>query len=155
MTESYDFSECRLCPRRCGADRTKGRGLCGVGQSLKIARAALHFWEEPCISGAEGSGTIFFSGCPLRCVFCQNREINSGKGKEISARRLQEICFELKAKGATNINLVTPTHFAPQIREALLPIKKELHLPVVVNTGGYDTPEQLGFFEGLDRKSVV
>lgn len=149
MTESYDFSECRLCPRRCGADRTKGRGLCGVGQSLKIARAALHFWEEPCISGAEGSGTIFFSGCPLRCVFCQNREINGGKGQEISARRLQEICFELKAKGANNINLVTPTHFAPQLREALLPIKKELHLPVVVNTGGYDTPEQLGFFEGL------
>ena len=140
MTESYDFSECRLCPRRCGADRTKGRGLCGVGQSLKIARAALHFWEEPCISGAEGSGTIFFSGCPLRCVFCQNKEINSGKGKEISARRLQEICFELKAKGATNINLVTPTHFLPWILPALEP---KLPVPVVYNCGGYESVETL------------
>lgn len=149
MTESYNFSECKLCPRRCGADRIKGKGLCGVGQHLKIARAALHFWEEPCISGTKGSGTIFFSGCPLRCVFCQNREINSGKGKEISTQRLREICFELKAKGANNINLVTPAHFAPQIRESLLPIKKDLSLPIVVNTGGYDTPEQLRFFDGL------
>ncbi len=150
MNNAYDFTSCKLCPRACGANRTKGIGLCGVGKNLKIARAALHFWEEPCISGKEGSGTIFFSGCPLHCIFCQNREISRGaKGKEVSVSRIREICFELKALNANNINLVTPMHFAPQLREALLPIKKELGLPVIVNTGAYDSPEQLGFFDGL------
>ena len=147
---SYDFSSCKLCPRACGADRQSGRGLCGVGASLRVARAAPHFWEEPCISGARGSGTIFFSGCPLRCVYCQNRDISfSGQGKDVSPERLREICFELKAAGVHNINLVTPMHFAPQIRAALLPIKKDIALPIVVNTGGYDSPEQIALFEGL------
>lgn len=149
-SSSYDFRNCTLCPRACGANRLAREGFCGVGAELKIARAALHFWEEPCISGKEGSGAIFFSGCPLGCVFCQNREIRSGKvGKNVSVERLREICFELKAQGANNINLVTPMHFAPQIREALLPIKKELALPIVVNTGGYDSAMQLDFFKGL------
>lgn len=147
---AYNFEHCILCPRACGANRISGKGLCGVGADLKIARAALHFWEEPCISGKKGSGTIFFSGCPLGCVFCQNQDIRSGeKGKTVSVERLQEICFELKTLGAHNINLVTPMHFAPQLRAALLPVKKELALPVVVNTGGYDSTAQLSFFEGL------
>ena len=150
IKRSYDFTHCTLCPRACKANREEGRGICGVGKELKIARAALNFWEEPCISGKEGSGTVFFSGCPLHCVFCQNREISGGeKGKEISKERFVKICFELKAAGANNINLVTPMHYAPQIREALLPIKKDLGLPIVVNTGGYDTEEQIASFEGL------
>ena len=141
---------CTLCPRACGANRETGAGLCGASKNMKVARAALHFWEEPCISGKNGSGTVFFSGCPLRCVFCQNEKISrEGYGKEISGQRLVEICFELKAKGAHNINLVTPMHFAPMIREALLPVKKDLGLPIVVNTGGYDSPEQLAAFDGL------
>ena len=145
---NYRF--CTLCPRACGANRETGVGLCGASKNMKIARAALHFWEEPCISGKNGSGAIFFSGCPLRCVYCQNDKISRGGfGREISGQRLVEICFALKAQGAHNINLVTPMHFAPQIREALLPVKKELGIPLVVNTGGYDSPEQLAFFDGL------
>ena len=141
---------CTLCPRACGANRETGAGLCGASKNMKVARAALHFWEEPCISGKNGSGTVFFSGCPLRCVFCQNEKISrEGYGKEISGQRLVEICFALKAQGAHNINLVTPMHFAPMIREALLPVKKDLGLPIVVNTGGYDSPEQLAAFDGL------
>ena len=147
---NYDFKNCTLCPRACGADRETGVGFCGVSEKIKIARAALHMWEEPCISGKNGSGTIFFSGCPLHCVFCQNDVISCGdRGKEISEERLRQICFELKSKGAHNINLVTPMHFAPRIRAALLPIKKELALPIVVNTGGYDSLKQLSCFEGL------
>lgn len=144
------MKNCTLCPRRCGADRTKGPGFCGAGEKMKIARAALHFYEEPCISGKEGSGTIFFSGCPLGCVFCQNTEISHGKkGREITEKELQDFAFSLKKQGANNINLVTPCHFAPQIRSALLPIKNELQLPIAVNTGGYDSLLQLSFFEGL------
>ncbi len=147
---SIDYSTCRLCPRHCGKNRVSSVGYCGVGAELKIARAGLHFYEEPCISGKNGSGTIFFSGCPLGCIFCQNREISTrAYGKEISIERLREICFELKASGAENINLVTPMHFAPQIKEALMPIKKTLALPIIVNTGGYDSPKQLSFFDGL------
>ncbi len=134
--------KCTLCPRNCGANRENSLGYCRVPNTMKIARAALHHWEEPCISGSSGSGTIFFTGCSLGCVFCQNREISRGeKGREVSATRLQEICFELKAQGAHNINLVTPMHYAPQITAALAPIKKELSLPIVCNTGGYDRPE--------------
>ena len=146
----YDFSSCRLCPRACGADRTSGVGFCGVSDQLTVARAALHFWEEPCISGKTGAGTIFFSGCPLHCSYCQNREISTGAtGKIITASRLREICFELKAAGACCIDLVTPAHFAPQLRQALLPIKPSLGIPFVVNTGGYDSPLQLSFFKDL------
>ena len=137
---------CELCPRKCGANRLAGKnGFCGGGKEVKVARAALHFWEEPCISGEEGSGTVFFSGCTMRCVFCQNREISRGEaGKLISTERLAEIFLELQEKGANNINLVTPMHFAPQITAALdIARKNGLHLPIVWNTGGWELPESV------------
>jgi len=138
--------KCNLCPRKCGADRLSGKtGFCGGGRDLKVARAALHFWEEPCISGESGSGTVFFSGCTMRCIFCQNREISRGEaGKIISIERLAEIFLELQAKGANNINLVTPMHFAPQITAALdISRKSGLSLPIVWNTGGWEIPESI------------
>ena len=136
------MSKCTLCPRECGIDREKSLGFCRAPNEIKIARAALHHWEEPCISGTRGSGTIFFSGCSLGCAFCQNRDISrGGRGSAVSAERFREICFELKDKGAHNVNLVTPMHYAPAITEALLPIKDALAIPVVCNTGGYDRPE--------------
>ncbi len=134
-------NKCELCPRKCGANRTEDKkGFCGAGKNVKIARAALHFWEEPCISGEEGSGTVFFSGCTMRCVFCQNREISRGEaGKEVSIERLSEIFLELQDKNANNINLVTPMHYSPQITEALdLAREKGLHLPIVWNVGGWE-----------------
>lgn len=142
---------CRLCPRACGRRRLSGeKGVCGAGSGLKVARAALHMWEEPCISGTQGSGTVFFSGCPLHCVYCQNREISGGKaGKEISAERLAQIFLELQEKGALNINLVTPTHYLLQIREALGAARERgLSLPVVFNCSGYESPEALKLMEG-------
>lgn len=141
-----------LCPRNCGARRNAGEiGVCGQTDRLKAARAALHFWEEPCISGKEGSGTVFFSGCSLHCVFCQNRDISDGTaGKFITAERLTEIFLELQEKGANNINLVTPGHFAPQIARALAGAKEQgLRLPVVCNTGSYEYVETLKGLEGL------
>ena len=138
--------KCNLCPRKCGADRLSGKtGFCGGGRDLKVARAAIHFWEEPCISGESGSGTVFFSGCTMRCIFCQNREISRGEaGKIISIERLAEIFLELQAKGANNINLVTPMHFAPQITAALdISRKNGLSLPIVWNTGGWEIPESI------------
>lgn len=143
---------CTLCPRNCVVDRTVGeRGICGQTNEIKVARAALHFWEEPCISGAEGSGTVFFSGCSLHCVFCQNQEIANGTaGKVITVERLAEIFLELQEKGANNINLVTPGHFTPQIKEALLMAKQNgLRLPVVYNTGGYESIENIKSLGGL------
>ena len=137
---------CELCPRRCGANRLAGKnGFCGGGKEVKVARAALHFWEEPCISGEEGSGTVFFSGCTMRCVFCQNREISRGEaGKLISTERLAEIFLELQKKGANNINLVTPMHYAPQITAALdIARKSGLSIPIVWNTGGWELPESV------------
>lgn len=137
---------CELCPRRCGANRLAGKnGFCGGGKEVKVARAALHFWEEPCISGEEGSGTVFFSGCTMRCVFCQNREISRGEaGKLVSIERLAEIFLELQGKGANNLNLVTPMHYAPQITAALdIARKNGLHLPIVWNTGGWELPESV------------
>ena len=137
---------CELCPRKCGANRLAGKtGFCGGGKDVKVARAALHFWEEPCISGEEGSGTVFFSGCTMRCVFCQNREISRGEaGKLVSIERLAEIFLELQGKGANNINLVTPMHYAPQITAALdIARKNGLHLPIVWNTGGWELPESV------------
>lgn len=138
---------CTLCPRRCGADRAAGQtGFCGAGGTLKAARAALHFWEEPCISGTRGSGTVFFSGCTLGCVFCQNHEISAqGVGKPVSVDRLREIFRELIRQGAHNINLVTPGHFAPWVAQALEP---SLPVPVVCNTGGYERVETLRLLEG-------
>ncbi len=146
------LSPCNLCPRNCCADRTAGGiGYCGQTVEIRAARAGLHFWEEPCLSGKNGSGTVFFSGCNLRCVFCQNRDIALGnQGMTISITRLSEIFLELQAKGAHNINLVTPTHYVPQIRLALLDAKKQgLTLPIVYNTGGYEKTSSLELLDGL------
>lgn len=126
------------------------KGFCGVTNRLKAARAALHFWEEPCISGKSGSGAVFFSGCPLHCVFCQNSDISNGDaGKEISVERLAEIFTELQQKGANNINLVTPTHYVPEIIEAIkLARKNGLSLPIVYNSSGYEKVHTLKLLEG-------
>lgn len=138
--------KCNICPRKCGADRSINTGVCSVGEEIKIARAAPHFWEEPCISGTKGSGTVFFSGCNMKCVFCQNYEISSGgKGKVVTPDRLTEIYYELIEQGVHNINLVTPTHFSEQIIKTL---EKPLPVPVVYNSGGYDCVETLRMFEG-------
>lgn len=145
------YRECSLCPRECGVNRLNGRkGFCGQTASLKVARAALHMWEEPCISGTNGSGTVFFTGCHLGCVFCQNDQISRGSnGKEISVIRLAQIFMELQEKGAHNINLVTPTHFVPQIIEALrISRKMGLHLPIVYNTGGFEKIDTLELLDG-------
>lgn len=137
---------CTLCPRRCGIDRTAKTGFCAVGSAPTVARAALHFFEEPCISGARGSGTVFFTGCSLRCVYCQNEAISRGKGgKTVTPQRLREICFELIAQGAHNINLVTPSHFADAVAESL---EGGLPVPVVFNCGGYESVETLRRLEG-------
>lgn len=139
---------CTLCPRRCGALRTEteGRGFCGMPAAPVVARAALHHWEEPCISGDRGSGTVFFSGCVLGCIFCQNGRISREHwGKRVSAARLREIFEALVSQGAHNINLVSPTPFAPAIREALA---EPLPVPVVWNTGGYERVETLRTLEG-------
>lgn len=146
------LSNCILCPRKCGVNRISGQtGYCGMSAKLVVARAALHMWEEPCISGATGSGTVFFGGCNLKCVFCQNHTIALGDcGKQITIPRLADIFLELQTKGAANINLVTPTHYIPQIREALLLSKEQgLHLPIVYNTGSYESPKALQLLEGL------
>ena len=143
-----DYQNCTLCPRRCGVDRTAGqRGFCGMGDQLKIARSALHFWEEPVISGETGSGTVFFSGCTLGCAFCQNEPISHGQyGKEITSDRLRQLFEQLVEDGARNINLVTPTHFLPSILPALYP---KLPVPVVYNCGGYESVETLKKLEGV------
>lgn len=143
---------CTLCPRYCSVDRENGeQGICGQTNMLKVARAALHAWEEPCISGKEGSGAVFFSGCALHCVFCQNKEIANGTaGKIISVERLSEIFLELQEKGANNINLVTAGHFLPQVIKALDAAKVQgLHLPVVYNSSGYETVEAIKRLEGI------
>ena len=143
--------ECRLCPRECGADRAQTVGYCGMGDKLTAAKAMLHFWEEPCLSVNGGSGAVFFSGCVLRCVYCQNYGISTEKyGKEITAERLAEIFLELQAQGAENIDLVNPTHFVPQIISALrLAKERGLTLPIVYNSGGYEKVETLKMLDGL------
>ncbi len=143
-----DYTACRLCPRACGVDRTRGqRGFCGMGDTITAARAALHFWEEPVISGTRGSGAVFFSGCSLGCDFCQNAEISHGRfGMEITPERLREIFEDLIAQGAHNINLVTAAHFLPSVIPALRP---RLPVPVVYNSGGYESVETLRELEGL------
>ncbi len=146
------MSGCTLCPRNCGVDRMSGkRGYCGMPGEIYAARAALHMWEEPCISGEEGSGTVFFSGCPLRCIYCQNRKIALGDtGKPITLGRLCDIFFELKEKGANNINLVTPTHYADKIASAIEMAKnKDIGIPFVYNTGNYEKVEILKMLDGL------
>ena len=147
------YENCKLCPRECGVNRSVQKGVCKSSDNCKIVRAALHFWEEPCISGTEGSGTIFFEGCSLGCVFCQNYEISDGKsehGVEVTVERLVEIFFELKEKGANNINFVTPTHFMPHIKEAIVIAKeKGFDLPFVYNTSGYEKVECLRELDGL------
>ena len=145
------MQNCMLCPRNCGADRKIGQaGICGMTEEIKIARAALHQWEEPCISGTQGSGTVFFSGCNLHCVYCQNASIATGrKGKIITTEELSEQFLALQAQGAHNINLVTPSHYVPQIKAALLRAKERgLCLPVVYNTSSYEKAETLSQLAG-------
>lgn len=146
------MSDCTICPRKCHVNRLAGQmGFCGQTAELTAARAALHYWEEPCISGSTGSGAVFFSGCNLQCVFCQNHDIAAGKrGKAISSERLTEIFLELQNKGAANINLVTGTHFIPQIALALSSAKAQgLNIPIVYNTGSYENTSSLRLLEGL------
>jgi len=141
---------CNLCPRKCNTDRSRYVGFCKSGEKIKVARASLHMWEEPCISGEEGSGTIFFSGCNMGCVYCQNRKISLGQtGKEISADRLSELMLELEERKANNINLVTPSHYTSQITEAIDKARqKGLSIPIVYNTSAYETAEQISSLEG-------
>lgn len=144
-----DLHNCTLCPRKCGADRYNGTGFCGCGENIRAAKAYLHMWEEPCISGVTGSGTVFFSGCCLKCVFCQNYKISSENfGREISVTRLADIFLELREKGAHNINLVSPTPYVPQIIETLDLCRGKLNIPIVYNTGGYERVETLKMLEG-------
>lgn len=146
------MSDCTLCPRRCHANRAAGQtGFCSQTAQLRAARAALHFWEEPCISGDCGSGTVFFSGCSLQCIFCQNHEIALGEsGKVISVERLSQIFLGLQDKGAANINLVTAGHFIPQVCRALDLSKADgLSIPIVYNTGSYEEVASLRLLEGL------
>ena len=132
--------DCRLCPRQCGADRAVSAGVCHMGSAVRVARAAPHYGEEPCISGERGSGAVFFAGCPLGCVYCQNYALSRGRiGETVSVERLAAIFSELEAKGVHNLNLVTGTQFAPQILEALAIAKPKI--PVVWNTSGYETLE--------------
>ncbi len=146
-----DDKNCRICPRNCGVDRTKTRGYCHETEQIYIARAALHMWEEPCISGEEGSGTVFFAGCNLGCVYCQNRTIALGNtGRAVSAERLSEIYLELQAQGANNINLVTAGHYLPAVAESLKLAKKAgLTIPIVYNSSGYEKAESLELLRGL------
>ncbi len=141
-----------MCPRKCGINRSTGQtGVCGVSSEIKVARAALHYWEEPCISGKRGSGAVFFSGCSLHCVFCQNREISDGKeGKVISKERLSDIFMELAGKGANNINLVTPGQYIPDIVWAVNDAKSRgMKLPIIYNTSGYENVTELKLLEGI------
>ncbi len=151
------MSHCILCPRNCGVNRIAGqKGFCGAPGEMVACRAALHFWEEPCLSGTKGSGTVFFAYCPLQCVYCQNYLISRGKNPpqsnlpSIAPERLAEIFFHLKDQGAHNINLVTPTHFVPHIAAALAIAKKQgLSIPIVYNTSSYEHPETLRMLDGL------
>ena len=146
------MSECYLCPRMCGADRDAGEtGVCGMGALPLVSRSGLHFYEEPPISGDRGSGTVFFCGCNLKCVFCQNKAISRGDatGEVMGAERLASLMLDIQAMGAHNINLVTPTHFADTVARALKAVKGKLSIPVVYNTSGYERVETLRLLEGL------
>jgi putative pyruvate formate lyase activating enzyme len=146
-----NLSNCKLCPRNCGINRLDDNiGYCGAGKDIKVARAALHQWEEPCISGTQGSGTVFFTNCNLKCAFCQNHSISQENiGKVVSVDRLSEIFLELQSQGANNINLVTPTHYVYQIIEAIkLSKAKGLKLPILYNTSGYENIETIKLLNG-------
>lgn len=145
------FKNCNLCPRNCNINREKEHGYCHANNKLKIARAALHYYEEPCISGTNGSGAIFFTYCNLKCIFCQNYEISTKNiGKEISIEKLSDICLNLQKERANNINLVTPTHYIPLIKKALIKAKnKGLTIPIIYNTSGYEKASSLKLLEGL------
>ena len=146
------FTSCDICPRECKINRSIGQtAYCGETEAVRVARAALHMWEEPCISGTKGSGTVFFTGCSLKCVFCQNGVIaNSKAGKEISVERLAEIYLKLQDEGANNINLVTATHFIPQVAKSLETAKGHgLNIPIVYNTGGYEKKDSIKLLDGL------
>lgn len=152
MKNMNKYENCLLCPRKCGINRRTGQtGVCGVSSEIKVARAALHYWEEPCISGKRGSGAVFFSGCSLHCVFCQNREISDGKeGKVISKERLSDIFMELAGKGANNINLVTPGQYITDIVWAVNDAKSRgMKLPIIYNTSGYENVTELKLLEGI------
>ncbi len=152
MKNMNKYENCLLCPRKCGINRGIGQtGVCGVSSEIKVARAALHYWEEPCISGKRGSGAVFFSGCSLHCVFCQNREISDGKeGKVISKERLSDIFIELAGKGANNINLVTPGQYIPDIVWAVNDARdRGMKLPIIYNTSGYENVTELKLLEGI------
>ena len=152
MKNMNKYENCLLCQRICGINRRTGQtGVCGVSSEIKVARAALHYWEEPCISGKRGSGAVFFSGCSLHCVFCQNREISDGKaGKLISKERLSDIFMELADKGANNINLVTPGQYIPDIVWAVNDAKSRgMKLPIIYNTSGYENVTELKLLEGI------
>ena len=152
MKNMNKYENCLLCPRKCGINRSTGQtGVCGVSSEIKVARAALHYWEEPCISGKRGSGAVFFSGCSLHCVFCQNREISDGKaGKVISKERMSDIFIELADKGANNINLVTPGQYIPDIVWAVNDAKSRgMKLPIIYNTSGYENVTELKLLEGI------
>ena len=136
------MEKCTLCPRECKIDRSTSKGFCGVGDKILISKIMLHHWEEPSISGTRGSGAIFFGGCPLKCVYCQNKEIShGGHGKEYTVSSLADAILKLQSDGAHNVNLVTPTHYSDKIIEVLEKIKNELKIPVVYNTSGYEKPE--------------
>ena len=146
------MSGCTLCPRLCGVRRDAGElGICGVSQKIRVARAALHPYEEPCVSGKRGSGTVFFAGCSLRCAFCQNHVISRGgePGETVTPRELADLFLDLEERGAHNINLVTPTHFATGVTEALELAKHRLTIPVLWNTSGYERVETLRALSGL------
>lgn len=145
------LESCTLCPRNCHINRYKTVGVCGASEKIKVAHHGLHMWEEPIISGDAGSGTIFFSYCNLKCIFCQNCKISTGGyGKEISQERLQELCLDLQEKGANNINLVTPTHYVPQIVSSIHKIKgKELKIPIVYNTSSYENTSTIQMLDGI------
>ena len=145
------YENCILCPRECGVNRYEKTGACKVGAMVKVSRAALHMWEEPCISGTEGSGTIFFSGCNMGCVYCQNIAISTGKrGKEVFIDELADMMLDLMGQGANNINLVTPSHYVPSIVPAIkLAKSKGMNLPIVYNTSAYEKVETLKLLEGL------
>ena len=153
MNHSLDnpMASCALCPRRCGVDRTAGQvGVCGVTDTLRVARIAPHMWEEPPISGSRGSGTVFFTGCSLRCIFCQNRTISrEGMGKTYTEEELTAAILSLRDQGVHNINFVTPTHYTSTIARILERIKPTLGIPVVWNCGGYESVETLRLLEGL------
>lgn len=150
MNENGSGRGCELCPRKCGTDREEGLGYCATPNDFLVARAALHQWEEPPISGVRGSGTVFFSGCNLRCVFCQNKSISRGAaGRKYGDAELRAELLRLRDEGAHNINLVTPTHYSVGIARVLESVKHELGIPVIWNSSGYETVETLKRLEGL------